>query len=699
MGNKYDDIDELDGAESQSYALDAWRWIIKGVGQTFRDAKHFRESLDKYSISTGYDYQFVHNEPLRITVECLKLPCGWRIHASRSSVREELKIKNADLTHTCAVTMNENTHSKAKKRWIASVIREKIRLFPTAKPSDLVKEIHSEYHVLCNYHRVWRGKEQAREEIYGKDIYSYDEIRWYCSAILKSNPGSIAEYEVDPTNDRFKRVFISFRAWTDAFERGCRPLIFIDGAFLKNKYKGVLAAATAMDANNSLLVLGIAIISSETNDNWNWFFSKLRECVSRDKQYTIYSDRKEGILKGAEKYFPESHHAYCLRHLRDNFSKTVIFYTHFCILLDLPSGPAIRILYTCRLQVLPGVRKKKDWLDILEKTARTINPVTFNTCMQQMLNELPKAESFFRDADPSHWANTKFTGPRWGIMNNNAAESFNNWFEQARHLPIVGMLDTIRVRTMDKFNSRRQKGLRLQTVLTPKYEGLIKKNFDKGRKFTVSVATQFRYECRHENSLYEVNLEPSNYSCSCGRFQLRGYPCQHACASISIAGRAAHDYSSSYFYASTYRLTYTPFMYPLSTNDRPITTDESCRVKPPETKAQPGRRKTKRFPSLGENLTRPIKCGRCGGKGHNRRACKNAIPNCEDEVTASFIRFSYDNTMDYCISGAKLLHLLYSEHVIEYCIKKMMSTRDAITYMLLCYCSFCCIPIKNIFGI
>jgi hypothetical protein len=84
IGEKYDDIDELDGAESQSYALDAWRWIIKGVGQTFRDTNHFRESLDKYSISTGYDYQFVHNEPLRITVECLKLPCGWRIHASRS---------------------------------------------------------------------------------------------------------------------------------------------------------------------------------------------------------------------------------------------------------------------------------------------------------------------------------------------------------------------------------------------------------------------------------------------------------------------------------------------------------------------------------------------------------------------------------------------------------------------------------------
>jgi zinc finger SWIM domain-containing protein 3 len=333
---KYEDIDEVDGTESQSYALDAWRWIIKGVGQAFRDAKHFRESLNKFSISTGYDYQFIHNEPLRITVKCSKVPCEWRIHASRASRHEELIIKKANLTHTCVVTMNENTHRKANKRWIASVIKEKVRLVPNTKPSDLVNEIHSEYHVSCNYYRVWRGKEQAREEIYGKDIYTYDEIRWYCSAILRSNPGSIAEYEVDPTNNRFKRAFISFHAWTDAFRRGCRPLIFIDGTFLKHKYKGVLGAATSIDANNSLLVLAIAVISSETNDNWDWFFCKLRECVPCDRDYTFYSDRKDGILKGAAKYFPRSHHAYCLRHLKDNFIKTVSFilsfkfyYTHF----------------------------------------------------------------------------------------------------------------------------------------------------------------------------------------------------------------------------------------------------------------------------------------------------------------------------------------------------------------------------------
>ena len=147
---KYEDIDEVDGIESQSYTLEAWRLANKGVGQAFRDAKHFRESLNKFSISTGYDYRFIHNEPLRITVECSKVPCGWRTHASRSARHEELIIKKANLTHTCVVTMNENTHSKASKRWITSVIKEKVRLVPSTKSSDLVNEIHSEYHVSCN---------------------------------------------------------------------------------------------------------------------------------------------------------------------------------------------------------------------------------------------------------------------------------------------------------------------------------------------------------------------------------------------------------------------------------------------------------------------------------------------------------------------------------------------------------------------
>jgi hypothetical protein len=257
---------------------------------------------------------------------------------------------------------------------------------------------------------------------------------------------------------------------------------------------------------------------------------------------------------------------------------------------------------------------------------------TFNEKMNLILSKLRKAPDFFGRANPMHWANTRFPGPRWGIMNNNAAESFNSWIKEARHLPIVGMIDTIRVKTMDKFNERRQKGAAMQKILTSFYDELLTENFDKERKYIVSVSSQLKYECRFENRVYEVNLDQAASSCSCGRWQLFHFPCSYACACISIAGRRAYEFCDPYFNASAYRNTYVPSINTIPTCDRPIITIDNCRIKPPETRPQPGRRRVERIPS--QVVTRPITCGRCGKTGHNRRKCKNPIA----EVTMADIK-------------------------------------------------------------
>jgi zinc finger SWIM domain-containing protein 3 len=284
-----------------------------------------------YSISLGYNFTYIRNERKRITIECAEactegVMCKWFVHATKISNEEHFSIKKANLTHICEIKMDQNKHPKAKKKWIAEFVKSRLRSTPNVRPSDLVKEIHQEFHVNVHYHRVWRGKEQAREQIHGKDIFSFDELRWYCDALERSNPGSVTDLEVDSGTSRFTRVYVSFRAWMDGFQRGCRPLIFVDGTFLKHKYKGVLQAATSLDANNELYVIAIAVVSAETNENWDWFFRNLRRCLPNDRRYTLNSDRNPGILNGVKAHFPDSHHAYCLRHLEDNFRKKVCFY-------------------------------------------------------------------------------------------------------------------------------------------------------------------------------------------------------------------------------------------------------------------------------------------------------------------------------------------------------------------------------------
>jgi len=195
--------------------------------------------------------------------------------------------------------------------------------------------IHREYGVKLGYHNAWMGKEIAMHDIHGADKGSYDRLRWYCNAVRQTNPGSVADYEIHPNTQKFSRLFICFSASLVGFLSGCRPLIFLDGTHIKNKYKGCLLSAVAKDPNDDLFTLAYAVVDAENDDNWEWFCLKLRNILNSYlttgyTEFTFFSDRHSGLVKAIPIVFPGSHHAYCLRHLVDNFKKQV---RHLSLLL------------------------------------------------------------------------------------------------------------------------------------------------------------------------------------------------------------------------------------------------------------------------------------------------------------------------------------------------------------------------------
>jgi transposase-like protein len=94
----------------------------------------------------------------------------------------------------------------------------------------------------------------------------------------------------------------------------------LDGTFIENGVGGILLVACFKDGNNNTRIVGIAIVSGENKNNWTCFMSFLHEHLCKIPIFIIL-DREKGLINAVKTVFgPEMHHAYCFRHVKENFN-------------------------------------------------------------------------------------------------------------------------------------------------------------------------------------------------------------------------------------------------------------------------------------------------------------------------------------------------------------------------------------------
>ncbi|XP_073128536.1 uncharacterized protein [Henckelia pumila] len=282
------------------------------VRQTFEGASEFRKCLKNYSVATRRSFVYVKNDSEKVIVICTEKSCEWRIYGSKHKSDNIFGIRKCMLKHSYGENnLRSRGHPRADAYWIANVVKEKLRGEPSYRLCTMQQDLQREFGVELEYHKVWKGKELAMHDIHGTNEECYDRLRWYCSAVKKTNPGSIVECDIDLLTKKFRRLFICFHACAVGFVRGCRPLIFLDSTHIKNKYKGCILVVVSKDANDDLFTIAYAVVDAENDVNWDWFCYHLRsvllshQCIPFD-EFTFFSDRHPSIIKAVNQLFSGS---------------------------------------------------------------------------------------------------------------------------------------------------------------------------------------------------------------------------------------------------------------------------------------------------------------------------------------------------------------------------------------------------------
>ncbi|XP_071698015.1 uncharacterized protein [Rutidosis leptorrhynchoides] len=571
------------------------------VGQEFPDVSSCRRALRQCAIALHFEIQTVKSDKTRFTAKCASEGCPWRIHAAKLPGVPTFSIRTIHADHTCGGIAHLG-HQQASVQWVANSVEQRLKENPQCKPKEILEEIHRVHGITLSYKQAWRGKERIMAALRGSFEEDYRLLPQYCDQVRRTNPDSIASVYVNPTDNCFQRLFISFQASIYGFLNACRPLLGLDRCVLKSKYLGTLLFATGFDGDGALFPLAFGVVDEENNDNWMWFLSELHNLLEINTEnmprLTILSDRQKSIVDGVEANFPTAFHGFCMRHLSESFRK------------EFNNSMLVNLLWDA---------------------ASALTVMDFESKVLEIEEISQEAAYWVRRVPARLWATAYFEGTRFGHLTANIVESLNTWILEASGLPIIQMMECLRRQLMTWFNERRETSMQWTSILVPTAERRVSEAIDRARTYQVLKANEAEFEVISHEGTNIVDIR--NRCCLCRGWQLYGLPCAHAVAALLSCRQNVHRFTESCFTVTTYRKAYSQTIHPVpdkTTWKETVGPGENgvteIVINPPKSLRPPGRPRKRRVRSEDRGrVKRVVHCSRCNQTGHFRTTCSAPI--------------------------------------------------------------------------
>ncbi|KAK8565325.1 hypothetical protein V6N12_058891 [Hibiscus sabdariffa] len=270
------------------------------VGMIFESSQQFKEALYAYAVAQRFDFKFLKNEKERTRAKCKARGCPLRIYASFDKGDGCFKIKTFISEHECSITFK---NKRANYLMVGKHFLSKIRIVPNLKLVEIKRLAKEELKVELHKHTCMKAKSWCLEQIRGRLGYEFSRLYDYIGALRDVDPSGSFELKVErPTPfeiPKFRRLYVCFSTLKEAFRTYCRPVLSLNGCFLKGDFKGELLSAVGRDANNQIFPIAWAVVEVENRETWAWFLENLRidlHLIDGEK-FTVISDMQKGLLE------------------------------------------------------------------------------------------------------------------------------------------------------------------------------------------------------------------------------------------------------------------------------------------------------------------------------------------------------------------------------------------------------------------
>ncbi|KAL8511623.1 hypothetical protein ACS0TY_018142 [Phlomoides rotata] len=541
------------------------------VRQLFASKTEFRKAVQSGAIRDRRNVHFPKNDNRRIYAKCRDKFCGWHIHALKKQKETTFQIRKYNGIHTCVPSQKVKNLTAT---WLSERFIQKFQSDGNRDVNGFMLDAMYEVRCEVSYERAYRAKRMALSKLEGDADLQYTKLWAYAEELRKTNPGSSIILGTTDDN-KFDRFYVCWNAMKRGFLGGCRPIVGVDGCFLKSKYGGNLLTAVGVDGNNNLFPVAYAVVDKENGEIWEWFLTILkRDLEINAEDFTFISDKQKGLIQAFHSVFPGAEHRFCVRHLHNNL-KSAGF-----------NGLAYK--------------------QILWKAAMSTTQGEFKARMDEMKELNLAAWEWFSNKPPEQWSKAYFSErSKCDMLLNNVCEAFNSNILFARDKAVITMLEWLREYLMKRLQKNRDIALvKWKGQLCPRIQKILEINTEKVSDCIPIKGNDIHYQVSCFDGLDPVAFVDECYSV---RKYVKAYE-------LPIYG-ISHDQ----LWGDTLYIPPLPPNFGTRgkiTKKRRLEKDE----KNPKGKGKKVRMRRQQT---------TIKCSKCKQEGHNVATCKEVIPETE----------------------------------------------------------------------
>jgi len=464
--------------------------------QQFNNGEEFKDQLLRYVLKTNYDVKLCKWGQKQLMAICSHENCQWKIYCSVDKRVGKWTVKTYVDAHKHAISGKARM---LKQGVIARLFRDEARRRPTLTWVDIKDEIMMRYTISVSKWICRKARRMAFDMVIETQRQQFAKLWDYEGELQRSNKHTHIEIVTIPRADgkqQFDKFYICFEKLRTTWKSCCRPIIGLDGAFLKWELKGEILAAVGRDADNRIYPIAWAIVRVEDNEAWAWFVEKLKEDLDLGvgASFTVISDKQKGLINAVADLLPQAEHRHCARHIYANWKKVYGDYCH--------ESYFWAIAYSA-----------------------TEGDYSYN--MDAMRSYDPDACDDLLKTDPTTWCRAFFsTHSSCEDVSNNLSESFNRTIREARKLPVVNMLEEVRRISMKRIAKLCDKTAKCETRFPPKIMQILEGNRKSSKYCQVLKSGENKFEILEGSGYYSVDL--LTRTCGCRQWELTGIPCPHA---------------------------------------------------------------------------------------------------------------------------------------------------------------------------